>query len=96
MPINEESLKLNLGQKYMQLYAEVRKQGYPLEHGFLITKIKFQDYVISLMKSNITIAIMICNAYLELKNDKTLQERALIKYEENAKYESYLDGVDRS
>lgn len=96
MVINEDTLKESLTNKYIQLYAEVRKEGFPLEHGFLVTKIKFQDYVITLMKANLSGAVLICNAYCEVKNDITLQEKALMKYEENVQYESYLKGMDRS
>jgi hypothetical protein len=92
----EPSIKTRLSKKYLAIYAEVRNARYPLEHGFLVTKIKFQEYIIEEMFSNPAQAREIISAYTSIKADKTLQEKALKNYEENAKYESFLDSVKRS
>jgi hypothetical protein len=94
--IIESTIKLKLAKKYITLYAEVRSADYPIEHGFLVTKIKFQEYIIDEMFSNPTQAREIISAYSSIKTDKKIQEKALAYYEEVAKYESFLDSVKPS
>lgn len=91
----EPSHKTRLTKKYIQIYQEVRGLKYPIEHGFLITKIKFQDYIIDQLLEYPGQARDIIHAYTEIKKDKTIQEKALATYETNAKYETYFDGVNR-
>lgn len=92
----EPSIKTILTKKYIEIYKDVRQAKYPLEHGFLVTKIKFQDYIIHEMLNRPTKVREIINAYTQLKSDKTLQEKALKSYEEAAKYDSFFNGVNRS
>jgi hypothetical protein len=92
----EPSIKTKLAKMYIQIYCDVRKEQYPIDQGFLVTKIRFQEYVIGCMFENPNKVSEVISAYTSIKNDKTIQEKALTYYETNAKYESYLDGVKRS
>lgn len=92
----EPNLKTKLAKKYIEIYCDVRNQMYPLDQGFLVTKIKFQEYIIECMFENPNKVSEVISAYTSIKNDKTIQEKALAYYETNAKYESFLDEVKRS
>jgi hypothetical protein len=92
----EPNIKTRLVKKYIQLYAQVRYERYPLEHGFLVTKIRFQEYIIDEMFKYPNQVREIISAYSSIKEDKTVQEKALKAYEANCKYETFLDGVNRS
>jgi hypothetical protein len=92
----EPSIKARLIKKYITLYAEVRTNKYPIEHGFLVTKIKFQEYIIEQMFEHPNETRDIISAYSSIKEDKKIQEKALAYYETNAKYEAFLDSVKRS
>jgi hypothetical protein len=89
----EPNIKTRLIKKYIQLYSQVRYERYPLEHGFLVTKIRFQEYIIDEMFHYPNQVREIINAYTSIKEDKTVQEKALKAYETTAKYETFFDKV---
>jgi hypothetical protein len=92
----EPSIKTRLTKKYIQLYQEVREQRYPIETCFLVTKIKFQEYIIDQMFEYPAQTREIITAYSKIKENGDIQEKALRTYELNSKYEVYFDGVKRS
>lgn len=75
--IVESPLMTKLKKKYISLYCEVRRDQYPVEQSFLVTKIKFQEYIITMMFENPMQTREIINAYTKIKLDKTLQEKAI-------------------
>jgi hypothetical protein len=70
-----------LAEKYIQLYIRTRNEGYHGEQARLITKIHFQDFIISYMQDNPADASVIITAYENIKCDGSLQEKANIKYD---------------
>lgn len=92
----DPTIKTKLITTYIKLYSEVRLDKYPLEHGFLVTKIRFQEYIIDEMFKNPTKAKEIISAYTQIKEDKTVQEKALKNYEESSKYEAFMKSVNKS
>lgn len=72
-----------LRKKYINLYQNVRQENYPSNQAFLITKIRFQEYVIKIMFEKPNSASIIMNCYLKLKNDKSLQKQALKTFQAN-------------
>lgn len=71
-----------LRNKYFQIFKKVREEHDPIEYCFLKTKIEFQEYVINLMYQKPKCATLIIKSYERLKTDKSLQQEALLFYEQ--------------
>jgi hypothetical protein len=82
----ESALVVSLKQKYIQIYCDTRNENNPIEYSFLITKTKFQDYIITKMLEYPGMSYTLVEAYEKIKQDKTLQERAITVYQEEAKH----------
>jgi len=77
----DSPIMAQMKKKYIGLYCEVRKEDYPIEYSFLVTKVKFQDYVITEMFQNPSQTREIISAYTKIKEDKTIQEKAIKVHE---------------
>jgi hypothetical protein len=73
----ESALVVSLKQKYIQIYCDTRNENNPIEYSFLITKTKLEYPGMS---------YTLVEAYEKIKQDKTLQERAITVYQEEAKH----------
>jgi hypothetical protein len=82
----ESALIAGMKQKYVQIYCDTRNENTPIEYSFLITKMKFQDYIISKMLEFPGMSYKLVEAYEKIKKDKTLQERAIKAYQDEAKH----------
>lgn len=71
----------HMARKYIQIYNEVRSSGESIEKAFVVTKIKFQDYIIKQMLEKPAQISIIAKIYENIKLDKSLQEKALISYD---------------
>jgi hypothetical protein len=72
-----------LTKKYLRIYKQVRECNYPFEHSFLITKIKFQEYIIKLMLQKPEQTDSIIHCYQKLRGDASLPEKAIQYYDTN-------------
>jgi hypothetical protein len=83
--ILETPLLTTMQNKYIKIYCDTRKQHYPIEYTFLVTKIKFQDWIIDLMLEQPSKRVEINTFYRKIKSDNKLQEKCLKIYEKETK-----------
>jgi hypothetical protein len=77
----EEKLTLKYTEKYLEIYEEVRRTEYPVEYSFLVTKVKFQDYIIKEIEHRVSMQKEIVSAYRNVSANKNLQDRAIRKFQ---------------
>jgi hypothetical protein len=83
--IIDTPLIIQFKKKYTEFYCDTRKEHIPIEYTFLATKMKFQDFIIKEMDLCPNKSHEIVKAYKHIKEDKTLQEKAIKVYQARTK-----------